>query len=50
VDRFHALYASGAFNTPSWVASFILDELVDGSGTGAEEGTASVRRRVPDQR
>jgi NAD(P)-dependent dehydrogenase (short-subunit alcohol dehydrogenase family) len=48
VDRFHALYASGAFNTPAWVASFILDELVDGSGPGAE-GPGSVRRRVPDQ-
>jgi NAD(P)-dependent dehydrogenase (short-subunit alcohol dehydrogenase family) len=45
VERFHRLHESGAFNTPAWVASFILDHLVDG-GAAASDG---VRVRVPDQ-
>ncbi len=50
VERYRRLAESGAFNSPEWVGSFILEELV--GGTDATEPAAEpglVRRRVPDQ-
>lgn len=44
VARFHQLFEEGAFNTPAWVAAFLLG-LVDDPGAAAGE----VRLRVPDQ-
>jgi NAD(P)-dependent dehydrogenase (short-subunit alcohol dehydrogenase family) len=50
VRRFRRLHDEGSFNSPGWVARFILDRLVDlpaGTGHGADAWT--VRVRVPDE-
>ena len=62
VDRFQRLYREGGYNTPAWVAQFILDRFVDGfvrrsPGGGAggppphesNDEVGPVRFRVPDQ-
>jgi NAD(P)-dependent dehydrogenase (short-subunit alcohol dehydrogenase family) len=51
VGRFRQLHQEGGFNAPAWVASYILDDLVDSSDEVTADGEAgSVRRRVPEQR
>jgi NAD(P)-dependent dehydrogenase (short-subunit alcohol dehydrogenase family) len=53
VARFRQVHEEGAFNTPAWVARWILERLVDdGPSRGADWGPgpeAGVRLRVPDE-
>lgn len=55
VERFRQAHRDGAFNSPAWVARFVLEELVDPAGKRADGGTGAVghepvvRRRVPDE-
>jgi benzil reductase ((S)-benzoin forming) len=50
VGRFRDVFEKGGFNSPAWVARFILDRLVDrpprSEGTPAPD---AVRLRVPDE-
>ena len=51
-DRFRRLRREGRFNSPEWVAAFILEHCRPGSeGTpmGAPVEVSSVRLRVPDE-
>ena len=49
VPRFRRVHEEGGFNSPAWVARFILDELV-GRPRGPHGGALEeVRRRVPDE-
>ena len=46
-DRFRRLYAEGRLRSPSQVARFILDRLVDRRATGGEDPAVQVR--IPDE-
>ncbi len=51
-DRFRRLSAEGRFNSPEWVAEFILGLLHPGTArrqTGQGDEVGSVRVRVPDE-
>ena len=51
-DRFRRLSAEGRFNSPEWVAEFILGVLHPGAAprqTGQRDEVDSVRVRVPDE-
>ncbi len=48
-DRFRRLAAEGRLHHPSQVARFILDRLVDGSGTSGDRDDLPVQVRVPDE-
>jgi benzil reductase ((S)-benzoin forming) len=47
-ERFHRMHEDDRFNSASWVARFILEELVDRKLDG-RSGVAQVRLRVPDE-
>ena len=54
VARFHKAHQDGAFNTPAWVARFIVDRLLgdaDPTDDGPQQDAQgiTVRVRVPDQ-
>lgn len=54
VSRFLRAHEDGTFNTPDWVARFILDRLLDGADPAEDDRRPdgdgiSVRVRVPDQ-
>jgi len=46
-ERFHRMHEEDGFNSATWVARFILEELVD-RDLDASSGVAQVRLRVPD--
>lgn len=51
-ERFRELYREGRFNSPEWVAEFILERCRNGTAArnaGEDGGVASVRVRVPDE-
>jgi NAD(P)-dependent dehydrogenase (short-subunit alcohol dehydrogenase family) len=48
VDRFHRVHRDGSFNSPEWVATFIVEHLFNGAGGEPGRGTEPVRLRVPD--
>lgn len=51
VDRFLRHYREGTFNSPSWVARYVLDHLVGGQGSnGPGTNVREVCVRVPDER
>ena len=50
VDRFHRLHRDDAYNSPAWVADYILDQLLaDSPDSSAASAGSTVRLRVPDQ-
>jgi NAD(P)-dependent dehydrogenase (short-subunit alcohol dehydrogenase family) len=50
VDRFHRIHEDQAFNSPAWVAQFIVEHCLDAAGGAAsQEGTGTVRLRVPPE-
>jgi NAD(P)-dependent dehydrogenase (short-subunit alcohol dehydrogenase family) len=48
-SRFRLLHAQGAFNSPEWVARYILGLARGDAGAGTADGGDGVRRRVPDE-
>jgi NAD(P)-dependent dehydrogenase (short-subunit alcohol dehydrogenase family) len=53
VERFRQVHRLGSFNSAEWVATFIVDRLVNGGGAGgaspSRPGAEGVRLRVPDE-
>jgi benzil reductase ((S)-benzoin forming) len=53
VERFRQVHRDGHFNSPGWVARWILERLVDGAPPGSDRVPGredDVRLRVPDER
>lgn len=49
-DRFRAIHREGSFNSPAWVARFILDRCWrDPPNSSAADGQPVVRLRVPEE-